>query len=379
MTATGIDAVNGAARSKPGSGIVRPDSLGGGQGAALFPRAGDPARTRAIRQGDWRDPAAGRTGVDPLTGALTGAGSKGDRSRAADPWDTLQQEVTDAQEQAAQAAQRDWESAANKTQKAFEQAAEDAAQAFKSNLEKIPGLFGTSDVTAQDMEDAKAGIYREKPDEYLRQLRDEVLNKKDYPGVDLADIARVAGIDQSLAPEAQLRLIERKWNDSSLFANPEALRFINKDAVNAFQADQAASEAGRTNLLSLFGLGADSPLAPAEKDAFAQMIGLDDPTEIQAAARTAKETFAAEFAKPATEGGANSGAAFVQELVGSLDADLIGGDVLKTLNGVGEGILGAIKAGYDKAASEGDWSTPVVTSLAEQVLPMVLQAVEDNL
>jgi hypothetical protein len=308
--------------------------------------------------------------------------------------------------------QRAWESAADKTAKAFEQAAEDAAGAFKDALGKVPGLFGTSSVTEQDMADAAAGIYQPKADEYLRQLRDEVLNNKDYPGVDLADIAGVAGVDQSLPRETQLRLIERKWDDSSLFANPDALRFINRDAIAAQQAQDAASAAGKQNLYAFLGLGPDTPLTPAQQAAYAQMTGLDTNTptgevaqrrriitgangqamgltipgdaaalvppegELKDATATAKETVAAEIAKPDNTGA--SATAFLDELLAGLDPAQIAGETAKTLQALGTAIFGAVFTGYESAAAEAKWSEAVVQGLVDEVLPAVLAAIEEQ-
>ena len=66
-----------------------------------------------------------------------------------------------------------------------EAAAKRMAAEFESSLRKIPGLFGTSGVTDDDMAMADAGVYQEKADEWLRQLSDEVINKVDRPGVDI--------------------------------------------------------------------------------------------------------------------------------------------------------------------------------------------------
>ena len=57
--------------------------------------------------------------------------------------------------------------AAKGTQKAFES----VTDKIKSALEKIPGLFSPSKVTAEDMALSKAGLYQDKPDEILRQVQ----------------------------------------------------------------------------------------------------------------------------------------------------------------------------------------------------------------
>ena len=364
----------------------------------------------------------GRGSVNPLTGEVYAP--KSDRGKANTPLDQLMQGVTDYQEAEAAKAGRAFTGAAEKAAKAFEKAAEDTAGAFKSALESIPGLFGTSSVTAQDMADAEAGVYQPKADEYLRQLRDEILNGKDYAGVDLADIAGVAGIDQSLDPKAQLRQIERMWDDSSLFANPAALRFINQDAIKFEQDRSAASAAGKQNIFAMMGLGPDTPLTPAQQAAYAEMTGLDtrDPLgnitqqqrllrgangaamsltipgegapaapgaadgetpgylpqeeEVKAAAQDAKTIFVTEFAKPQTDGG--TAKAFMDELLAGLDPSIVAGETAKTLQALGTSIFGAIYTGYSAAAGEAEWAEPVVAGLVDEVLPAVLAAIEEQ-
>ena len=399
VAAAGINAVTAATNAKPGTGFVRPDALGGGARTIL--RVDTPADARRAREIGGGNETGARTGVDPLTGSLTGRGSKGDRTRSGDPLDTLQDELNQYNERVAAEAQRDWESAAKKATNAFEQAAEDAAGAFKSALEKVPGLFGTSSVTEQDMKDAEAGVYQEKADEYLRQLRDEVLNKKDYPNVDLADIASVAGIDQSLSPEAQLRQIERMWEDSSLFANPEALRFVNQDAIRAAQAQEAASAQGKENLYAFLGLGPDSPLTPEQRKAYAEMTGaaplppsgmpavdvpamtkegelpgLPNEDDVKTAAQTAAQVYAAEIAKPENTGATAD--AFLAELLAGLDPSQIAGETAKTLQALGTSLFGAIYSGYSAAAGEAKWADPIVDGLLDEVLPRVFAAIEEQ-
>lgn len=392
--AGGIAAVNGAAKAgAKGLGVefgavlaagrqrtIRDTAgLGGWYGVMDYnPRFG--YDTRGTTGGTFT--RGGRTAYDPLTGEPITSGP-GSRRGADDPIDQLRQGVEDMNQKNAEKAAREWESAAGKAAKAYEKSAEDAASAYKSALEKIPGLFGTSDVTEQDMNDAKLGIYKEKPDEYLRQLRDEVLNKKDTPA-DLADIARVAGIDQSLDPKAQLALIERMWQDSSLFANPEALRFINKDAVDAAQADSKRSEAGKANILSMFGLGQESPLTGDQKDAFAKMIGLE-PADAQAAgqeARTAFDTgFYAQQEAPgaASTGDAAGGSGMASSLVTQIQSDVQAGPIADAIYGLGSGIIAKMHAGFSDAAANADWGDPVFSALAADVAPIVFQMLKDQL
>lgn len=162
--------------------------------------------------------------------------------------------------QGADKAAREWERAANETERVWAQ----AAQAFEGKLRRVPGLFGTSDVTADQMKLAALGVPQNFADNYLRRLEDEVRNKKDYPGVSLAEASGLAGIDQSLPREAQLMLFRQKWADQSLFANKDAIRLIDRGAFNEEMLRQQAQEQGTANILAEFGLNEN--MAPAARD-----------------------------------------------------------------------------------------------------------------
>lgn len=131
--------------------------------------------------------------------------------------------------------------------------AADGLSELSGMLSKIPGLFDTTAVTQDDL-DAGAN-YKDKADEYLRRLRDEVQNGKDWEGVDIGDAAAALGLDPSMAAEQILKEFEAAWQDSSLFANPENMKFIDMDAVQASLEQQLASAEGEKNLKALFGIG----------------------------------------------------------------------------------------------------------------------------
>ena len=144
--------------------------------------------------------------------------------------------------------------AADKTGDAFADAAKKQAQAFESAIGKVPGLFGTSQVTAGDMAKAKAGMSVNYADDYRRQLNDEVLNGKDWAGVDIKDAAARLNIDPNLPQEIILEAFNAAWADSSLFANKDNLDLINTDAVKAGLEQQQQQLQGQVNLASLFGI-----------------------------------------------------------------------------------------------------------------------------
>lgn len=124
---------------------------------------------------------------------------------------------------------------------------------LESMLAQIPGLFGTSAVTAEDM--ALGEGYQNKADEYLRRLRDEVQNGKDWEGVDIKDAAAALGMNPEAAAEDILNAFQAAWQNQSLFANAENLKFIDMEAVQANIEQQLAQAEGEKNLKALFGIG----------------------------------------------------------------------------------------------------------------------------
>lgn len=142
---------------------------------------------------------------------------------------------------------------------------------LQSALQNVPGLFGTSQVTDEQMQMAELGIPQNFADDWIRRLSDEVLNGVDWEGVDIQDAARRAGIDPSLPAEAILGMVKEKWNDKSFFADPANLDLINLDAVQAELQRQAAMKAGAQNLLSMFGITPET--AEADGQATGQKVG----------------------------------------------------------------------------------------------------------
>jgi len=141
--------------------------------------------------------------------------------------------------------------------KASEKIWEDAAKKFEDTLKKIPGLFKTTDVTEGDMKAAKAGAYVDKVDEYIRRLRDEVTNGKDWQGVSIEDaragLAR-AGLDSGGNKEAVLAKFEEAWNNQSLWAAAENIPlFMNEEAVKFQKGLEDKIKLGTENLLKYFG------------------------------------------------------------------------------------------------------------------------------
>lgn len=161
--------------------------------------------------------------------------------------------VRQEQIKSAKAAGKSIEQAAKASEKIWE----DAAKKFKDTLEKIPGLFKTTDVTEADMAMAKGGGYIDKVDEYIRRLRDEVLNGKDWKNVSIGDARaglQAAGLDASGNDKAVLAKFEEAWNNHSLWAAVENIdKFVNMDAIKYQQNLQELVKKGEENLLKRLG------------------------------------------------------------------------------------------------------------------------------
>lgn len=163
--------------------------------------------------------------------------------------------------------ERAQERSAGRAGKLLEDGAKKANQELKSALDKVPGLFSTTQVTEQDMNDAKMGVYQEKADEYLRRLRDEVQNGRDWEDVSIEE-ARAglerAGLEVGATAEQTLILLERAMNDQSLYSAVENIPiFINEEAVKEFQELQKKSEEGRKNVYAYFGVQVDEAVTAA--------------------------------------------------------------------------------------------------------------------
>jgi len=151
----------------------------------------------------------------------------------------------------------------DKMGKTIDKSIDDMAQKLGSILQSIPGLFGTSSVTADQMKMGALGVPQDFADDYLRRLTDEVVNGVDWANVDIADAAARAGIDPSLPHEAILEMFKAAWGDSSLFANAANLDLINQDAVQQGIDKANAQAAGKANIMALFGIAPDEATAQA--------------------------------------------------------------------------------------------------------------------
>lgn len=269
------------------------------------------------------------------------------------------------------AAEKEWASAAKETAKSWE-------SEITGALKSVPGLFDSSEVTQGDIDAAEAGTYQEKADEYLRQLRDEVLNGKDYEGVDIRDAAERAGIDPSLPVEEIFRQFEEAWNDSSLFADGLNLDLINTDAVQAAIDKEKKSGKGEAAILSYF----------------SQMYGPEVAQSIISGGSTGPGGITPEIGG---EGGptANDGILRVNKVILARDAvfdtedmpDFAGAFIpalydsifhneqaVADLNLIGGAVAGAIYTGFNAKLPEYNWVSGILSTAQGQAAQQILDS-----
>ena len=223
-------------------------------------------------------------------------------------------------------------------------------------LSGVEGLFGTSQVTAEQMELAELGVPQNFADDYLRRLTDEVMNGVDWEGVDIGDAAARAGIDPNLPAEAILSMFRNAWADSSLFADAQNLDLINQDAVQAQLQRQKDSEAGQANIMALFGIG--------EGDLVAQIQGLDLAGAFTSALGEDAMAPVGEAVVAGIGASVEGGAIEIADGLTSGYATALGTpEQQAALAALGEASLLAFAGGWRDAASSYDWAgaLPTVT------------------
>lgn len=243
-------------------------------------------------------------------------------------------------------AEREWERAAERTANEMERAAEQMVEEFKSSLQQVPGLFGGSSVTEEQMRQAGAGVEQSFADDYLRRLRDEVINKTDWAGVDINDAAQRAGINGGLPPDIILSLFEQAWQDQSLFAGGKNTDLINQDAVRASLARQDASKSGRNALFALFGVG-EGESTPA--------LAVPTPSDAGAV-----------VGQTGGQGQPADGAAMLEQLTAAMEAGL-DTSTKDRLFAVGSGIIESIHAGFSAGIENLEWGSQIIDSIAAAV------------
>lgn len=182
----------------------------------------------------------------------------------------LEKQLANEQEAGAKRVEAEWKAAAEKT-----------AQEFKSALSKIggiPGVTGASAVTEEDMSLAKYGLYKDKPDEWLRKAEDELRNGKDHPGIERGMIEKMLaqstgfGVDklQAIPGDVLATLLNQEYSSSRIFdtelgrQNKELM--FDPSAVDREMGKQDQEQRGLDVIMQMlqgqsgkFGFGAGTP------------------------------------------------------------------------------------------------------------------------
>lgn len=266
-----------------------------------------------------------------------------------------QMDLQRIQEDNARKAARDFESAANEAERAWI----DSARKLEGQLSNVPGLLGTSAVTAEQMRQAELGVSQSFADDYLRRLTDEVLNKVDWAGVDIGDAAARAGIDPNLPAEAILSQFTERWRDQSLFADPRNLELINRGAVEASLAQQRAGEEGRANILAMFGLSST-----------------DDPILSETGAAIAKP-IASGFNQGLMQ--TESGVSYATDFAATMQTQFQADDVTTQFGNVGALVARQIHSGFMAELSNLDFAGGVASVAAQQAAEMALTELDNTL
>lgn len=199
----------------------------------------------------------------------------------AEPFEQIK-EAEKERERAAKEAESAAKRGAREMESAWKQAAKDvqnefkkAAAAAESELRKVPGLFGRSSVTQEQLDLAKLGVGQNFADDWLRRLEDEVINKVEWPDVSIEE-ARAAlqrvGIDVTGNMEADVKLFAQAWENSSLFADKENLKFINEGAIQAEKDLQEKIKQGQQNIIDAFGVTVETLTGKLSDEEIDQLV-----------------------------------------------------------------------------------------------------------
>ena len=230
-------------------------------------------------------------------------------------------------EQTAKKAQAEWEAAAAK-----------AAAKWEATISAIPGLFGTSSVTAEQMAAAEAGVPQRFADSWLRELKDEVYNGKDLPNVDIKDAAARLGVDPNANDKAIYAQVEAAWGNSSLFAGGKNLDLLDVGAIEGDIATQAAGESGQQAIKDYLTTLGIAPASSEEETPGAAVLPAPEDMQAQAG-----------------------------DLSAAIKTAFDGDQVRQDFAAVGGAVIGYINAGYRTGALEADWTGPIVDAVVSQL------------
>jgi DNA-binding CsgD family transcriptional regulator len=202
----------------------------------------------------------------------------------------VQERIAGLQSRMIEDSRQEWKRTAQEVERNFEAAA--------SKIMSIPGVTSLTSVTGQDTLDTRYGAYQDKPDEWVRRVRDELTtfnrttNTDQYGNVsetltprktrDYADVSReqveaLTGMPAGTPHDVMIPRLEQMWTSGSLFADKANLGLMNMDAIRGQYGDLKAGQAGRNNqrqyIMEQLGIGAaDASLLAGTQAPVVQML-----------------------------------------------------------------------------------------------------------
>lgn len=275
----------------------------------------------------WVD--AGGFSGDPIADAAAVAVMNKTITEAGDEWIEASREAESAGKRAASAL----ESAAKKAEKAFVDAADKIRSTFSDMLHSIEGVFGTSEVTEDDLKLAEAGGSVNYADDYLRRVRDVAFNKKARTDVDMGLVRAALGLPEDTSDIVSAIKFGRAWETGALWANPENIaNFMNVGAVKEGLHNKELGALGTQNLEAFFGIGTE------QGQEFLKIFGVEalDPIEDGLITEiTTRGPIMGEFLANAMNDGFTSAALrlpWIQSIMNAIDSE-VGRRVAEGMNG----------------------------------------------
>ena len=268
----------------------------------------------------------------------------------------LERSIAEDNARLAEEAQREWKQTAKEVERMFESAAD--------KIMGIPGITSLTPVTEQEMLAAKYGVYQEQPDEWVRRVRDELLNNVDYANVSREQVAGLTGLSGDLPSDVLINRLEGMWTSGSLFADPANLGLMNMDAIRERYNDMLAGQQGRANqrnyIMSQLGISsADAALLTGQQAPIVQMLtgGMSEGevgTQLQ-------NSLTGPF------GDAISKLDFAQPMISNWTGQLNSEDGQNGLKGLGKIAAAGFFAGFNEGIGSSGFATAIIVAIKTDI------------
>jgi len=256
---------------------------------------------------------------------------------------------------------------AEENARAWQKSAKEVESLFKSAADKImgiPGVTSLTPVTQSGLDQAKYGVYREQPDEFVRRARDELLNGVNRPDVSKEQVAKLTGLPSDLPGKILISRLEEKWQSGSLFSDKANLSLLNMDSIRGRYNDMKAGQQGRANerqyIMSQLGVSAsDAAMLTGQQAPIVGMLtgGLPDSevsTQLQQSLTGPFNSAIGEmdFAKP-----------MIDKWTGELNSD----DGQKGLKGLGKIAALGFFQGFEDNIGESGFAAAIISAIKADI------------